>query len=118
LLVAAALLLSSDSRKLSAFTSKRDAVDWSRQRADIEAQLKQTEGLHLVLVRYRNDHRTHHEWVYNEADIDHAKVVWARETPTKELTELLKYFSDRQVWLLEADLSPVRLAPYEKQAAK
>jgi hypothetical protein len=100
----------------AALLYREDSNDWSRQRAAIEAQLKQADGQHLVLVRYRADNPAHHEWVYNGADIDHAKVVWARETPAAELPQLLKYFSDRKVWLVEADLSPAGLVSYEKSA--
>jgi hypothetical protein len=55
---------------------------WSAQtpdRARILAQLKETTVRHLVMVRYGPGHSLHDEWVYNEANIDSAKVVWARE---------------------------------------
>ena len=118
LCVAATLLFSADFRRWSTPSFKSEPPHWSHQRAAIETQLKQTEGLHLVIVRYRNDHRTHNEWVYNEADIDHAKVVWARETPVAELPQLLKYFADRNIWLVEADLSPAKLVLYKPPAGK
>src|SRR5262249_35735657 len=45
-------------------------------RAGILARLRQAEGKHLVLVRYEPKPMGlgHEEWVYNEADIDAAKV--------------------------------------------
>jgi hypothetical protein len=41
--------------------------------------------------------------VYNEADIDSASVVWAREMDPNHQQQLLEYFKDRDKWLLEVD---------------
>ena len=48
------------------------------ERAAIEMQLGSLPGGQLVLVRYDPQHPPLWDWVYNEADIDHAKIVWAR----------------------------------------
>ena len=78
------------------------------ERARIAAELKSLPGEHLVLVHYAANHSVHEEWVYNAADIDHAKVVWAREIPGENLTPLLDYFRDRKVWVVDADKLPAR----------
>jgi hypothetical protein len=85
---------------------------WSISRAHIVKQLDATPGLQLAIVRYAPDHIVHNEWVYNAADIDHSKIVWAREIPGQDLRPLLAYFRNRSVWLVEADASPPRLQPY------
>jgi hypothetical protein len=67
----------------------------------------------LVIVRYSQEHHPiNREWVYNAADIDGAKVVWAREIPGISMEPLLTYFKDRRVWLVEPDVSPPQLRPY------
>ena len=84
---------------------------WSVHRAGILASLEQDRERHLVLVRYSSWHHPYNEWVYNGADIDGAKVVWAREMDAVRNRELLAYFKDRRAWLLEADAGPPRLTP-------
>jgi hypothetical protein len=87
---------------------KRETVD----RAAILAQLEAMPGRHLAIVRYSPTHSPHSEWVYNRADIDAAKVVWARDMGKEQNQELLRYFSGRQVWLIVADQVPPRVEPY------
>ncbi len=72
-------------------------------RAQFASQLEKTPGKHLVIVRYSPGHNVLEEWVYNKAEIDRAKVVWAREMPGVDIEPLLHYFRGRQVWLAEPD---------------
>jgi hypothetical protein len=84
----------------------------SQERARTAARLQEEEGRHLVFVRYRPQHVFYNEWVYNRADIDDARVVWAREMDAEQNRKLLGYFKDRRAWLVEADAKPPRLEPY------
>ncbi len=87
---------------------------WPRGNLDrvaITRQLEATPGSHLVIVSYGPHHDVDWEWVYNAADIDAAKVVWARDMGAGDNQELLSYFHDRQVWHLNGDESPPRLQP-------
>ncbi len=84
-------------------------------RPRIQAHLETSPGRHLVLVRYQPDHDIHAEWVYNRADIDSAKIVWAREMGPINDEELIQYFRDRHIWLVEGDDRPAKLLPYREQ---
>lgn len=90
-----------------------DPAAWYNQRANLAAELQKSGGQHLVLVRYGPQHHVDEEWVYNEADIDEASVVWAREMDQAHNRQLLDYFSDRETWLLVVDRDDAaQLTPY------
>ena len=74
--------------------------------------LEHSQEYHVVLVRYGPKHLPDEEWVYNLADIDAAKVVWAREMGPQADRELFAYFKGRRAWLLKADKLPRHLVPY------
>ena len=66
-------------------------------------------GRHLVLVKPKTDPDNVFQWIYNDADIDASRVVWARDMGPQENAELLSYFRDRTVWLLDVNAKPVRM---------
>jgi len=95
----------------------RDELAPALQRAKLLTQLTQSNDRHLILVKYGPNHSYHHEWVFNEADIDGSKVVWARAMDLKENCQLIDYFKDRRLWSLEIDRDnvPVKLNPFPKE---
>jgi hypothetical protein len=82
------------------------------ERDGIEKRLSQLPGGQLVIVRYWGNHQPFDEWVYNSADIDHSKVIWARDMGSAGNEELIRYYRDRSVWLVEPDATPARVWPY------
>ena len=83
-------------------------------RAEIMRELDRLPGKRLVLVGYGPHHNVDSEWVWNRADIDRSKIVWARDMGTSSNQELLRYFGDRTVWLLRPDDNSPLLMPYPK----
>ncbi|HYZ84567.1 MAG TPA: hypothetical protein VE621_09195 [Bryobacteraceae bacterium] len=91
-----------------------------RNRALVLAQLEKLPGKHLAIVRYRSTADPHMDWVFNGADIDGSKVVWAREMGPEENQQLLQYFQDRRAWLVQPS-NPDRtqwLTPYPGTSAQ
>jgi len=94
-----------------------DPQGWQWDRERIRTELENKTRPQLVLVHYAADHNGHAEWVYNLADIDRSKVVWARSMGPERDQELLDYFPDRQTWLLEADTPHPQLQPIARQSS-
>jgi hypothetical protein len=99
-----------------------DPLPWACQgdpsRSAIADKLAHTPGKHLIVVRYGDDHNIHDEWVYNGAEIDTAKVLWARELDAQQNAKLFAYFKGRQVWLVTPDSDNTRLDPYTPPDSK
>ena len=96
-------------------TIKEDnSSSWQEQRAQLLERLKQEDGEHLVVVTYGRAHSFQNEWVYNEADIDHSKVVFARAINSTQDCQLVEYFKSRRIWSLDADQLIPKLEPYPR----
>ena len=83
------------------------------RRMVVNRRLASMQGKLLVFVRYSPAHIFQDEWVYNEADLDGARVVWARDLGPEENRKLRAYYPDRQVLLFEPDGRPMKLQLYQ-----
>ena len=93
-----------------ALRSDMSASNEARQQ--LVSSLHERGGKYLILEHRDPSHTPHDEWVFNDADIDASPIVWAREMTPERDKELINYFKDRKVFLLELDSGPPRLTPY------
>ena len=112
LVVICVLMMPLEVRTLAAPATPGTWEALGAERAKVLARLTALPDRQLVLVRYKPNHDTMAEWVYNGANIDSSKVVWARDMGPTDNEELIRYFNDRSVWLLEADDTPPKLTVY------
>jgi len=78
--------------------------EWAKRRATIASELSAQPGNHLVLVQYAPDHNVHQEWVYNLADLEHGKVLWARGERDEWNARLQQHYqSSHTIWKLQPD---------------
>ncbi|HYK62761.1 MAG TPA: hypothetical protein VEV85_25210 [Bryobacteraceae bacterium] len=68
-------------------------------------------GKHVVFVRYGPRHSFHDGVVFNDADIDKSRIVWARDLGPENDGELMQYYRDREFWIYDPDVSRDALAP-------
>lgn len=69
-----------------------------RDREPLLRKLEAEPGQHLVIVHYDLTSYDTSEWVYNDPDIDRAKVIFARDMGGQKNQELLDYYPGRRVW--------------------
>jgi hypothetical protein len=86
-------------------------------RAAIEAKLLEYPGKHLAIVPY-SESQLGYDWIYNQADIDNARIVWALDLGPAANRELIDYFKGRRVWLVDSDDINPGLEPYEDQSSE
>lgn len=77
------------------------------RRIFVNDKLASIPGQLLVFVRYSPRHIFQEEWVYNEASIDSARIIWARDLGPRENEKLRTFYPDREVLLLEPDVRPL-----------
>jgi hypothetical protein len=82
------------------------------RRIAVNQQLEDVPGKLLIFVRYSQLHVFQEEWVWNAADPESARIVWARDLGDVENQELLRVWPDRKALLFEPDASPMRLTQY------
>lgn len=81
-------------------------------RARLETELERQPGKHLVIVHHPYHDVPSVDWVYNQADLGSAKVIWARDMGYLKNKELVNYYPDRKVWFV--DRAQSKLIPYEQ----
>jgi len=81
------------------------------ERTAIIALLNGIGGLHLVFTMNGTDQNIF-DWVYNAADIDASKIVWARDLGPAKNQELIDYYKNRTVWMVDPTDPRPRLMPY------
>jgi hypothetical protein len=74
-------------------------------------------GKHLVIVHYPAMDNALNDWIYNSADINRSKVVWARDIDGVN-ESLLSYFADRQVWYVDRGDPLHKLYKYQSPEEK
>jgi hypothetical protein len=86
--------------------------DNSRRRLEVYRQLAEIPGQLLVFVRYSSHHVYQNEWVWNAADIDGSRIVYARDLGNDEDEKLIRYYPNRKVLLLEPDDLEPQISDY------
>ncbi len=88
---------------------------WPRgnlERAHIVSTLKQMPDRQVVFVHYSASHDPATEWVYNCANLQTSKIIWARDMGKTANLELWSEFPGRRTWIVYPDQSSAFLESY------
>jgi hypothetical protein len=78
-------------------------------RAELRHFLSRQTGTHLVFVRYEDGYNIHNEWVYNEADLDGTRILFAHDLGEEKNRQLTNLQPQRQCWRMEVGNERSRL---------
>jgi len=81
-------------------------VEGNLSKSRIAAELSKIPGKHLVFVKTKTDPNNLFQWIYNDADIDASRIVWARDLGAEQDQKLAEYFADRDVWMVDPNVEP------------
>jgi hypothetical protein len=89
-----------------------------QRRIEVNRRLAAISGQLLVFVHYSPRHIYQNEWVWNEADIDNSRIVFARDLGPEEDEKLIRYYPNRKMWLLEPDEPVPQLSAYAREPGR
>ncbi|MGB6780743.1 MAG: hypothetical protein WBE36_01710 [Terracidiphilus sp.] len=81
------------------------------ERAAVAQKLDKIPGNHLVLVHYAPDHEPMDQWVYNDANLSNSRTIWASDLDPQSNEELMRFYNDRDVWMVQPDVDGGKLTP-------
>jgi hypothetical protein len=87
-------------------------VEGNQNKARISKALEAIPGNHLVFVRTKTDEYNLLQWIYNDADIDASRIVWARDLGPQKDSELVRYYAGRSIWLVDPNVEPATCVKY------
>ena len=84
----------------------------SKDRAHVAAEVLSHPGKQLCLVRYIRYHDGWQEWVFNGADPEAERLVWARSLSPEMDQKVIAAYPGRTVWLVKPDTANQLVQPY------
>ena len=80
--------------------------DWADARHHLADSLAATGTINVLVVRYPTSHSFHEEWVYNGANIDQQRVVWAHDLGEGRDSALTRYYAGRRISYVDVSENP------------
>ncbi len=94
-----------------AFSVRNAETTQQSNRRQSERMVEAEPGEHLVLVRFGPKMGNGDEWLFNAADLEGSRILWARDSSPEARQELLEHYPDRKVWLLRTGFGAAHPRP-------
>ena len=89
-------------------------VEGNLNKSRISRELEQIPGNHLVFVKAKTAEKNLFQWIYNDADIDSSRIVWARDLGEARNAQLAEFYhGSRTVWLADPNTDPAKIIRYQ-----
>jgi hypothetical protein len=89
-------------------------LEGNLNKSRIIRQLEQAPGGHLVFVKAKTNEKNLFQWIYNDADIDASRIVWARDLGEARNAQLADFYhGSRTVWLVDPNVEPAQIIRYK-----
>jgi hypothetical protein len=82
----------------------------SSRREVVAKMVEQNAGKHLVFVRFGPTCDVHECWIYNSAQVEDARIVWARSINEQADDQLRHALPDHSIWDLSIEQDEYRLS--------
>ena len=82
-------------------------------KAEMEKAIEKLPGKYIAVVSYGSDYTVHDEIVYNKADIENAKLIWAYDLGEEKNKVLLSYYNNRKILRIKISGSQIKIKPLD-----
>jgi len=89
---------------------------YGTDRAHVVSELESHAGLQLALVRTSPNRNVLDQWIYNGADLNTARVLWAYDMGAAQNAELMRQYPGRTAWIIDLATEPATVTPYIEAA--
>lgn len=81
-------------------------------RHELEEIIKILPDRYMAVVSYDINYDLHDEIVYNKADIENAKLIWAHDLSDEKNASLFEYYNNRKILMIRVSDSKVEIKPF------
>lgn len=80
-------------------------------KSEFENVVEKLPGKYIAVVSYDESYNYHDEMIYNKADIENSKIIWAHDLGAEKNKALLNYYNNRKVLVIKISGSTFEVNP-------